>query len=723
MQIACLLVVLGTISRAQAADVSPVEKVVTMLEDLQLQVINEGKAEAKTYDKFACFCKDMSEEKSAEITAGTDAESDLNGKIDALVSDRSGLDDDISDLTTKISGLSKTLADTAAQRHKENTLYLSLHEEISTGLRNLLGAVKELKAKMSAVALAQLKSAVTTASSLGLMSPSRHKVLGSLLEAKSKAPEEYAFASGDILQTVEDIGDDFKSTKSDLESDEEESRTTYETLKETKEKEKADAERSLGKKQERTAKKSELIATTSSDLTSTKAVLTDDQSYIKDLTAKCEAKSKEWDQRSKMRQDELTAISTAITIVSGKVADKTSDKTMRLVQMPQRMPISQLVVEDKVADEVDDIMSAEATSFLQLRDPRKAIKSLATLGEKVDRNLRANGNDNQQVRERLITLLKSRSSELGSTTLSMLASRVAGDPFVKIKKLIQELVERLLQEAADEANHKGWCDKETGKAKQQRASKAANVKALNQEMSDNEAKRDKLTEDISILGQELTELQDSLAKLTKERQEESAENTATVSEAEEGKAAVEQAIDVLTKFYKTAAKAAAFVELKTTHKGVDDDMPDTGFKGSNKGSQGAASGILGMLEVIQSDFERTMVETEKDEKSAMKNFMEFETTSKVSIGTKTVGKTTKEQELTETNDALLEQKDNLIAEQDLMEKAIQELQELQPACVQTAMSYEERVAKREHEIESLKEGLCVLGMQGPVQTEQGCDEK
>merc|ERR1719498_1391863 len=99
----------------------------------------------------------------------------------------------------------------------------------------------------------------------------------------------------------------------------------------------------------------------------------------------------------------------------------------------------------------------------------------------------------------------------------MLASKVAADPFVKIKKLIQELVERLLQEAADEANHKGWCDKEIGKAKQSRDMKAADIKALNQAMASDEAKRDKLMEEIALLTTEIAELTDSLSKITKQR--------------------------------------------------------------------------------------------------------------------------------------------------------------------------------------------------------------
>merc|ERR1719335_1996236 len=313
----------------------------------------------------------------------------------------------------------------------------------------------------------------------------------------------------------------------------------------------------------------------------------------------------------------------------------------------------------------------------------------------IEKALVAQGSPAGAMRTKVVALLKARAMELKSNTLAMLASKAAAEPFVKIKKLIQELIERLLQEAADEANHKGWCDKETGKAKLARDTKAESIKDLNNHMAENEAKRDKLKEEIQVLTIELKELNDSLSKITKERSDESAENSATISEAEEGKEAVEEAIDVLSKFYKTAAKAEVFVQESASISGVDDDMPDTGFKGANKGSQGAAAGILGMLDVILSDFERTISETEKAEKNADKEFLEFETTTKVSIGTKTVGK--------ETNEA--------------------ELQELQPACVQTAMSYEERVAKREQEIESLKKALCVLGMEGPVQTETGCEKE
>merc|ERR1719379_3311277 len=116
---------------AQAIDVSPVEKVVTMLEDLQTQVVVEGKAEAKTYDKFACFCKDMTNEKTDAITAGEDKSTDLTALIEQLTNDRADLDDEITELNTKIDKLDKSMKLAKEKRAGEKTEYDALFAELT----------------------------------------------------------------------------------------------------------------------------------------------------------------------------------------------------------------------------------------------------------------------------------------------------------------------------------------------------------------------------------------------------------------------------------------------------------------------------------------------------------------------------------------------------------------------------------------------------------------
>merc|ERR1719399_1253979 len=76
----------------------------------------------------------------------------------------------------------------------------------------------------------------------------------------------------------------------------------------------------------------QLLAENQKDATLTQGELMDDKAYITQLTEICNTKSKMWDQRSEARAAELTALTSALTIIKRKVATKVSDKTVRLVQ-------------------------------------------------------------------------------------------------------------------------------------------------------------------------------------------------------------------------------------------------------------------------------------------------------------------------------------------------------------------------------------------------------
>merc|ERR1719240_1627936 len=116
--------------QASGAGVSPIERVVQMMTDLQTQVITEGKAEATTYDKFACFCKDTSNEKNTAITEAQDTISALTGSINQLTADRESLDEDIAELNTKIEENAKSRKEADDQRHRQKTQFDSEKAEL-----------------------------------------------------------------------------------------------------------------------------------------------------------------------------------------------------------------------------------------------------------------------------------------------------------------------------------------------------------------------------------------------------------------------------------------------------------------------------------------------------------------------------------------------------------------------------------------------------------------
>merc|ERR1719160_1152485 len=154
------------------------------------------------------------------------------------------------------------------------------------------------------------------------------------------------------------------------------------------------------------------------------------------------------------------------------------------------------------------------------------------------------------------------------------------------------MVTKLMEEANEEAEHKGFCDTEMGTNKNTRDTKSAEVAELT-------AKIEELTADISQLGTEAAELSDAIAELdaavakaTVLRTSEKEKNTATIADAKVAAAATARALTVLKEFYATASTSTALVQQPATF-----DKPYTGMGGS-------AGGVVGMLEVIQSDFVR-----------------------------------------------------------------------------------------------------------------------
>merc|ERR1712087_959963 len=113
-----------------------------------------------------------------------------------------------------------------------------------------------------------------------------------------------------------------------------------------------------------------------------------------------------------------------------------------------------------------------------------------------------------------------------------------GDPFAKVKKMIQDLISRLMQEASEEATHKGWCDTELAENEQVRTSRSAQVESLASEIDEKKSAIMTLENEIKHAAQDLAATQEQVAKDTELRQEEKAANEATVKDAQEAQTAV-----------------------------------------------------------------------------------------------------------------------------------------------------------------------------------------
>merc|ERR1719405_176794 len=142
------------------------------------------------------------------------------------------------------------------------------------------------------------------------------------------------------------------------------------------------------------------------------------------------------------------------------------------------------------------------------------------------------------------------------------------DPFAKVKGLISEMIERLLQEAAEDAAHKAYCDKEMSEKKAKKEELTDEITALTTKIDKMSADSAKLKEEVAILSKELADLAKSQAEMDKLREEENAAYVKNKAEMEEGLEGIKLALKVLREYY---AKGASFLQK----------------------AEGAAAGIIG----------------------------------------------------------------------------------------------------------------------------------
>merc|ERR1719353_1612986 len=315
-------------------------------------------------------------------------------------------------------------------REMENADYLTTHKDYSESVDALERAIAVLKKQ------AYDRTQLLQVNQLKLIPEHAKKVISAFLSQGDElgqdpldvsAPEAnaYEFQSSGIVDMLEKLKDKFEDERTDLEKEESNARHAYEMLIQdlTAQIETATEDREA-KAQEK-ASKLQKAAEDKGDLADTTATRDADQTYLDDLVAECTQKSSDFEQRQQLRTDELAAIDKAIEILSSGSVSGNADKYLpSFVQ--------------------------KSVSFIQL-----------SVGSK---------NPSQA---RVAEFLREKGSAINSRVLSALAVRVAEDPFVKVKKMIKDLIVRLMEEANEEAEHKGWCDTELSTNEQTRKEKTA----------------------------------------------------------------------------------------------------------------------------------------------------------------------------------------------------------------------------------------------------------
>merc|ERR1719443_1965921 len=310
-------------------------------------------------------------------------------------------------------------------------------------------------------------------------------------------------------------------------------------------------------------------------------------------------------------------------------------------------------------------------------------------------------------RSRIVQIFKGISANRHSFVFAQLANMAAADPFEKIKGLINDMIEKLLKEAQEAATHEAFCQEEMGKSKKAQEDKTMKLDKFSTRVDEASSKVAELTESIKKLEAEVAEIDKAQAEATKIRTSENAEFAKVSKDYKDSAAAVAKAIEVLQSFYG----GGSFIQLKSS----------TTLKSKAKAKdskQGDAAGvIISILETAQEDFTSLLAESEAVESEAQSTYDKMTTENKVAKASKMAEAKAKQSEVKSVTSSLEMSKEYQASTQKELDAVLAYIDKLKPECETKVMSYEEKKAAREAEIEGLKEALSILS--GPMLLETG----
>jgi len=280
-----------------------------------------------------------------------------------------------------------------------------------------------------------------------------------------------------------------------------------------------------------------------------------------------------------------------------------------------------------------------------------------------------------------------------SSALAQLASRMSSamrlgtaageDPFEKIKTLVSDMISTLESEAEEDATQKAFCDKELKEANAKRDELTAESNSLSTKIAQANAASTKLKEQVATLQNELASMAKAKADADALRTEEKAAYEKNSAEMEMGIKGVKKALSVLKDYYAKADK-------------------------SHGSADGAGSGIIGLLEVCESDFTKGLTEMTAAEETAASDYEAYSKQDEIDRASKTQDVKYKVKEAAGLDKTASELSGDLSTVSDELAAVNKGLDKLKEMCVAKAEPYAEKKARRESEIAGLKEALQIL---------------
>jgi DNA repair exonuclease SbcCD ATPase subunit len=649
------------VSNALTSDVTPIEKVLQMLSDLESKVITEGKDAQKVYDEFAEFCEIRSKNVGFEIKQGTAEVNELKAAIAQGAATAQSLNAKIEELAAAIATSSGDLKAATEIRAKERAAFEAQQTELTDVIGTLQRAIVILEKEMSktgASSMMQLKSATSIAEALSVMvqasslSTADASKLTALVQSSEQDGDEelaapagsvYKSSSGGVVATLQELFDKAEAQLEEARKSETKSLQAYSMLAQSLKDEIKYANEDMDRAKKDLGASNEAKATAEGDLSVTSSDLSEDSSTLATLHQDCMKGAEDFEAETKSRGEELKALATAKKVIQESTSTGAADLSYSFLQV-SRSALSSSA----------DLANFEAVRFVRDLAQKQNSPALAQLAQRMAQAMRASGQ--------------------------------SGDPFAKVKSLINNMIERLSKEGDADATENSFCEKELSETAAKKSDREATIEKLSASIDSMTAKSSKLKEQGASLQKQLAALAGSQAEADKLRAEEKAAYDVNSAEMEKGIKGVQLALKVLNEYYaKDSSASVSSTQLRSS-----------------------GNGIISLLEVVESDFSKGYAEMKAAEESAVSEYQRLSKANDIEKATKMQDLKYKTKEAKSLDKATSEtnaDKSTVLQELD----AVNEYNTgIKARCVAKAETYAERSRRRQEEIAGLKEALSIL---------------
>eukprot|EP00429_Kryptoperidinium_foliaceum_P085072 CAMPEP_0176201012 /NCGR_PEP_ID=MMETSP0121_2-20121125/9350_1 /TAXON_ID=160619 /ORGANISM="Kryptoperidinium foliaceum, Strain CCMP 1326" /LENGTH=733 /DNA_ID=CAMNT_0017539883 /DNA_START=85 /DNA_END=2283 /DNA_ORIENTATION=- len=686
MTLARVLLV-SALCAAEALAENPLGKVIQLMDDLAAKVTREGEEEAKAFSKYMEWCDDAAKNAKFSIEDATSQKAKLEAKISEYASDSSVATGKVEELGGAIAESEGELKDAALVREKEASDFAASEKELVETIDALGRAITMLEREMSKnpAALTQLqvggaKGAIQALSALvdaASLSSSDKGHLQALLQQQQQDDSEvdddvagapaaaaYKSHSAGIFDVLEDLKEKAEGQLGELRKAEVNSKHNYEMLRQSLEDQKEQDTKSMEAQKMAKAEADEGKASAEGDLQRTVETLKTSSDELATTQNACMSTAADHEATKAGRAEELKVIAEA----------------------------------KKILTETSSGAVSQSYSFGQLWSSSSSGTQMRTRAD--------------LARLEVVTMVRNLAKKHHSAALSQLASRVAAvaryggangeDVFAKVRGMIQDMIEKLEREAGAEATEKAYCDEQIAKTEAKRDELSDDVAKLTAKIDSAASRSAELKEQVKALEGELAAITREQAQMDKMRQETHAAYSEAKSDVDLGLTGVRKALALLREYY--GAGAAALVQ---------DDKPGAFMQQpaapeKHDRASGAGTGIIGILEVVESDFAKNLAQEEQQEADAESEYQKVTQENKITKATKEQDVKYKTQEFKSLDKTLSELSSDRESTNAELAAVLEYDAKIKERCIAKPESYEERRARRQAEIEGLKSALRTL---------------